>query len=242
MSSNRLLARLSRADLRLLEPHLQAVDLPVRRPLAARNRRIEHIYFPESGVMSVVADGEHAIEIGIIGREGMSGVSLILGGSEKSPYETYVQIAGHGQRIPASNLLEAVEASVTLHKELLKYANSFLIQTTQTALANGRHKIEERLARWLLMARDRIDSAAAALVAACACVECNDRHRHAKDNAGPSRVRACLHGRHANEVGFPPKTVRASHVTHLCLARIQIAQVGLSSIIPSDPGMVPGQA
>jgi CRP-like cAMP-binding protein len=155
---NHILSRLSRADFRLLEPHLQVVDLPVRKPLVTRNRRIEHVYFPESGVASVVADGEPAIEIGIIGREGMSGVSLVLGGNEKSPYDTYVQIAGNGQRILANNLLAAVEASATLHKELLKYANSFLIQSTQTALANGRHKIEERLARWLLMARDRLDS------------------------------------------------------------------------------------
>ena len=158
MSSNRILSRLSRADVRLLEPHLQAVDLPVRKPLVARNRRIEHVYFPESGVVSVVANGQHAIEIGIIGREGMSGVSLVLGDNEVSPHETYVQIAGHGQRLSANNLRAAIEESGTLHKELLKYANSFLIQTTQTALANGRHKIEERLARWLLMAQDRMDS------------------------------------------------------------------------------------
>jgi CRP-like cAMP-binding protein len=157
VSSNRILSRLSPADVRLLEPHLEAVDLPVRKPLAARNRRIEHVYFPESGVVSVVANGERAIEIGIIGRDGMSDVSLVLGDNEKSPHETYVQTAGHGQRISASNLRAAIEASATLHKELFKYANSFLIQTAQTALANGCHKIEERLARWLLMAHDRID-------------------------------------------------------------------------------------
>jgi CRP-like cAMP-binding protein len=158
MSSNRILARLSPADLRLLDPHLQAVELPVRKQLVARNKRVEQVYFPESGMVSVVANGAHAIEIGIIGREGMSGVSVVLGDNEKSPHETYVQIAGHGQRISASNLRAAIEASGTLHKELLKYANSFLVQTTQTALANGRHKIEERLARWLLMAHDRMDS------------------------------------------------------------------------------------
>jgi CRP-like cAMP-binding protein len=158
MSSNRILARLSPADLRLLDPHLQAVELPVRKQLVARNKRVEQVYFPESGMVSVVANGAHAIEIGIIGREGMSGVSVVLGDNEKSPHETYVQIAGHGQRISASNLRAAIEASGTLHKELLKYAYSFLVQTTQTALANGRHKIEERLARWLLMAHDRMDS------------------------------------------------------------------------------------
>jgi CRP-like cAMP-binding protein len=155
--SNHILSRLSRADFRLLQPHLQPVDLPVRKPLAVRNKRIEHVYFPDGGIVSVVANGEHAIEIGIVGRDGMTGVSVALGANEKAPHETYVQIAGNGQRISATNLREAIEASGTLHKALLHYVNKFLTQTSETALANGRHKIEERLARWLLMADDRLD-------------------------------------------------------------------------------------
>ena len=136
---------------------LQPVDLPVRKPLSARNKRIENVYFPDSGIVSVVANGDHAIEVGIIGRDGMTGVSVVLGANEKSPHETYVQVAGNGQHITANNLLEAIEASGTLHTALLHYVNSFLTQVTETALANGRHKIEERLARWLLMADDRLD-------------------------------------------------------------------------------------
>ena len=155
--SNHILSRLSRADFRLLEPHLQPVDLPVRKPLSARNKRIENVYFPDNGIVSVVANGEHAIEVGIIGRDGMTGVSVVLGANEKSPHETYVQVAGNGQHISANNLREAIEASGTLHAALLHYVNSFLTQVTETALANGRHKIEERLARWLLMADDRLD-------------------------------------------------------------------------------------
>jgi CRP-like cAMP-binding protein len=155
--SNHILARLSRADLRLLEPHLEAVDLPVRKQLVGRNKRVEHVYFPDSGIVSVVANGEHAIEIGMVGREGMTSVSVVLGSSEKAPHETYVQVAGNGQRLSVGHLLEAVEASSSLQKALLHYTNRFLTQTAETALANGRHKIEERLARWLLMADDRID-------------------------------------------------------------------------------------
>ena len=155
--SNHILSRLSRADFRLLERHLQPVDLPVRKPLSARNKRIENVYFPDSGIVSVVANGDQAIEVGIIGRDGMTGVSVVLGANEKSPHETYVQIAGNGQHITANNLREAIEASGTLHAALLHYVNSFLTQVTETALANGRHKIEERLARWLLMADDRLD-------------------------------------------------------------------------------------
>ena len=87
MSSNRILSRLSRKDFALLEPHLEALDLPVRKQLAARNKRVEHVYFPESGMMSVVANGEQAIEIGIIGREGMTGMSVAMGNDEKAPHE-----------------------------------------------------------------------------------------------------------------------------------------------------------
>ena len=86
---------------RLLEPHLEAVDLPVRKQLHPRNKRIDHVYFPESGIASVVANGEHAIEIGIIGREGMTGVSVVMGSDRTAPHETYVQVAGSGQRLSA---------------------------------------------------------------------------------------------------------------------------------------------
>jgi CRP-like cAMP-binding protein len=69
-----------------------------------------------------------------------------------------MQIAGHGQRMGAPQLRDAIGTSTALHLVLLAYVHSFMVQTTQTALANGRSKIEERLARWLLMARDRLDS------------------------------------------------------------------------------------
>ena len=157
-SPNRILSRLSKADFGLLKPHLEPVDLPLRKMLAARNKRVEYVYFPESGFASVVANGETAIEVGIIGREGMTGMSVALGNRDPVPHETYMQLAGHGRRIPAEQLRKAIAASVPLHHVLLAYVHSFMTQTTQTVLANGRGKIEERLARWLLMADDRADS------------------------------------------------------------------------------------
>lgn len=157
-TSNRILARLAREDFALLQPHLQAVDLPVRKQLEARKRRIDQVYFIEAGFASVVANGtgKPSIEVGIIGREGMSGLAIVLG-SDRAQHETYIQVAGTGQRISASNLRAAIERSTTLHRATLRYAHAFLLQTTTTALANGRSKIEERLARWLLMAADRVD-------------------------------------------------------------------------------------
>jgi CRP-like cAMP-binding protein len=104
-----------------------------------------------------VANGENNIEVGIIGREGMTGASAVMGSDERPPHETYMQIAGAGHVLPASKLIEAIDASVALHRVLLHYVHSFMTQITQTALANGRSRIEERLARWLLMADDRVD-------------------------------------------------------------------------------------
>ena len=158
MSSNRTLSRLSRQDIALLEPHLEAVDLPVRKTLEVRRKRIDHVYFIEAGFASVVANGtsKPGIEVGIIGREGMTGLAIVLG-SDRAQHATYIQAAGKGLRISAARLREADERSNTLHRAMLRYAHAFLAQTTTTALANGRSTIEERLARWLLMAADRVD-------------------------------------------------------------------------------------
>jgi CRP-like cAMP-binding protein len=155
---NRILSRLSRADFALLEPHLVPVDLPVLTQLETGNKRIDSAYFIERGFASVVADGsdEGGIEVGIIGREGMTGLAVVMG-HDRSPHDTYVQAAGAGQRISAAKLRSALDQSVSLHRALLRYAHAFHIQTSHTALANGRSKNSERLARWLLMADDRID-------------------------------------------------------------------------------------
>jgi CRP-like cAMP-binding protein len=159
MSPNHILSHLAPADRGLLEPHLQAIDLPLRRELETHNKRIGYVYFIESGFASVVANGstKPGIEIGIIGREGMTGSSVVLVSNDRAAHDTYMQMAGNGQRMRVANLREAIMQSADLHHVLLRYVRSFLLQTASTALANGRSKIEERLARWLLMAQDRID-------------------------------------------------------------------------------------
>jgi CRP-like cAMP-binding protein len=113
-----------------------------------------------SGFASVVADGsgKPGIEVGIIGREGMTGLSVVMGSTERALNEAFMQVGGTGQRMPADKLREAIRASRSLHDDLLRYAHSFLKQTVSTALANGRSRMEERLARWLLMAQDRVES------------------------------------------------------------------------------------
>ena len=156
--NNRVLSGLAPADFALLKPHLMPIDLPVETHLETANSRIDHVYFMERGFASVVADGlsKRSIEVGVIGREGMTGSAVVMG-DDRAAHDTYIQVAGAGQRMSAAKLRWAIDRSVRLHRSLLRCVHALLIQTTHTALANGRSKNEERLARWLLMANDRID-------------------------------------------------------------------------------------
>ena len=157
-SKNHILSRLSAEDFGLLAPCLTSVDLPLRKQLEERNTLIENAYFIECGLASVVANGtgHRGVEVGIIGREGMTGLAIIMA-TDRSPHETFMQSAGGGQRITAADLRKTMEKSATLHRSLLQYRHAFVVQTAYTALSNSRSKVEERLARWLLMAHDRAD-------------------------------------------------------------------------------------
>jgi CRP-like cAMP-binding protein len=155
-SSNQLLASLSAADFKLVEPSLKLVNLALRKSLEKSNRRIDAAYFPESGFASVVAiQGGKEVEVGLIGREGMTGLPIVLG-NHRSPHATYMQAAGKGKCIPATDLRKATEASPSLRKSLFKYVQAFSVQTTHTAISNAQARLDIRLARWLLMAHDRI--------------------------------------------------------------------------------------
>lgn len=153
---NRLLAALLPADLALLQPHLGPLALALERSLERPNRRIDAVFFLDAGIASVVAvqADDTKIEVGLIGHEGMSGTAVALGG-DQSPHSTYMQVAGEGQRIGAHELRQAMDASRSLRTLLLNYAQVFMVQTAHTAIANARARIDQRLARWILMAHDR---------------------------------------------------------------------------------------
>jgi CRP-like cAMP-binding protein len=155
---NRLLRVLAPADLDLLWPHLRFGALTLRQVLEEPNKPIKDLYFPESGLMSVVArtGPDRSIEVGLVGREGVTGLSVVMGG-DRSPNETMVQGAGSGFHISTEEMRLALVTSETLRTCLLHYVQAFLTQTCQTALSNGRAKLEERVARWLLMVHDRFD-------------------------------------------------------------------------------------
>jgi CRP-like cAMP-binding protein len=156
-SPNQLLAALTPADLGLLQPHLTAVTLKLLQSLEKPNKPIQNIYFMHSGIASVVAlqSDDARVEIGLIGCEGMTGASVLLGNGQ-SPHSTYIQATGSGEQIAADALRNAMDESQTLQRMLLKYVQSFMVQTAHTAIANARAKLPERLARWVLMAQDRI--------------------------------------------------------------------------------------
>lgn len=159
LTNNRILGNLAHHERELLEPHLEPVTLKFRQRLDAANRRIERVCFIDAGLASVVALGSserRQAEIAVIGREGISGVAAVLG-AEFSPHETVVQVEGHGRCICASVLRGLMEKCPRLRACLMRFAHVFSVQTGYTALANAQGKIEERLARWLLMAHDRLD-------------------------------------------------------------------------------------
>ena len=153
---NQLLAAMSATDFASLQPYLQPVPMPLLKDMEQPNRRIETVYFMETGIASVVAvqPDDTRVEVGLIGREGMTGIAVVLGG-DQSPHSTYIQVAGEGQQIAAKKLRKAMDASESLHRVLLKFAQVFMVQTAHTAIANARAHIDQRLARWILMAHDR---------------------------------------------------------------------------------------
>ena len=156
-SENRLLASLSTDDFDLVGPHLESVTLGLRNSLERPNRQIDAVYFPEAGFASVVAVQSKGkqVEVGLIGREGMTGLPIVLG-NHRSPHATYIQAPGTGKCIPATELRKATQTSLSLRNSLLKFVQAFGVQTTHTAVSNAQSRLDVRLARWLLMAHDRI--------------------------------------------------------------------------------------
>ena len=156
---NNILASLSRAEIGRLAPHLSFLDLPVNQTLQEPNEEVTHAYFLESGLASVVvemADG-NTVETGITGKEGLVGFSILLG-TNSMPTRTFIQIPATGYKIKAKRLKEEFENSGTLRKRTNSYIQGHLMQTGQTAACNRLHDIAERLARWLLMCHDRMES------------------------------------------------------------------------------------
>lgn len=156
---NYLLAALLPGDLARLRPHLEPVALVLGEVLGEAGQLVTHVLFPDAGIVSVIAvslDKQRRIEVGLIGREGLVGSPVVLG-TDLCPHETLVQADLQGVRVLADELRRAMADSPALHGVLLRYVQVFATQTAHTALANAAHRMDQRLARWLLMCRDRLD-------------------------------------------------------------------------------------
>jgi CRP-like cAMP-binding protein len=156
---NRLLAALPSDDFALLSGSLRRVDMDLKQVLHEPYQPIESVYFPETGTVSMFASLEDGklVEVGMVGWEGMVGLSVILG-ADSSTTGTVAQIPGTSWHVRAAAVKWVFDTSPALHSLLLRYAQAYHSQVVQTAACNGCHTLEKRLARWLLMAHDRADS------------------------------------------------------------------------------------
>lgn len=157
---NHLLAALPAEDWARLAPALELIGLPSNLTLFAPGEPIGSVYFVESGVvsmMTLLGDGSY-VEIGTVGRDGMVGLPLLLE-ADASPSEARVQMPGAALRLGAAPFRQAVERSSGLRHLLLRYALAYNGMVGQAAACNARHPVDQRLARWLLLAHDRADGA-----------------------------------------------------------------------------------
>ena len=157
--ANTLLAKLPKSDFELLKSKLEWKDLVMEEVLQEPNKQVEYVYFPTSGICSVIAENVEGVqaETGLIGREGFVGLSIVLF-ADQAPSKVIVQSAGRALRISRAKLLKAIAERPSLQAPLLRFVHTFNVQISQTAVANGRYTINQRLARWLLMCQDRVDS------------------------------------------------------------------------------------
>lgn len=153
---NRILAAIPAAEFALVSEHLTRVELALGESLHRAGDKIINVFFVESGFISaltMLSDGQ-PLEIGLIGSEGVAGVSVILGATN-SYSETMCQTGGGAFRMSAAALKDVATHAPHLHDLLLRYTHVFHVQVAQTAACNAHHDLGQRLARWLLAAHDR---------------------------------------------------------------------------------------
>ena len=156
---NQLLAALPAADYESLLPDLEFVTLPLGLAVFESGSKLRHLYFPASGIVSLLYAMENgaSTEIAVIGNEGVVGIALFMGG-ESTPSRAVVQSAGHAYRLKAAVLKAEFDRGGPLQHLLLRYTQALIAQMTQTAVCNRHHAVDQQLCRWLLLSLDRIPS------------------------------------------------------------------------------------
>src|SRR3990172_5339044 len=156
---NRLLAALPRKDYRKLLLCLEPVKLVFQEVLYEPHIRIRHVYFPNDCFVSMLTtvDADRAAEVGLVGSEGMIGLPVALGAAV-SPFRAVVQGGGTAMRMKVVDFRREFSESNALRRELFLFTHLLMIQIAQTAACNRFHVVQERMARWILMTRDRVNS------------------------------------------------------------------------------------
>ena len=159
--SNKLLLSIPDSEYNSLRPHLEYVRLPNHLVLHETGEKLDFAYFPNRGLISLVVvmeDGK-TVEAGVVGNEGFTGIPAVVGLS-RGPLRAVVQVTGDGFRVKVGALQNTLESTPHLQMMLNRYAAIRGMQVAQTAACNRLHDIKQRLARWLLMTQDRVDSGA----------------------------------------------------------------------------------
>ena len=157
--SNRLLELLPPKDYERLRPHLQPIPLAYRQSLYRARKKIDFVYFIETGVGSLVNTMENgtSAEVGTIGNEGVVGLPLLLG-DDRAPTSVYVQVPGVGLRMKAALFERELAKSASMRLVMYRYVHAFFNQVAQSAACNHFHTLEQRACRWMLMTHDRMRS------------------------------------------------------------------------------------
>lgn len=156
-SVNRVLATLPKAEYQRLSPSLRPVKLVLGEVLYEPGGAIKYVYFPNNSIISLISPllGTSSLEVGMIGNEGMAGLSVFMGVNSSST-QALVQGAGSAMRMTSANVRHEAGRLSSLHSLLHRYSHSLLTQISQTSVCNNFHLVHARLARWLLMTNDRL--------------------------------------------------------------------------------------
>jgi CRP-like cAMP-binding protein len=157
--TNGLLAALPQRDFQKLADDLEPVALNHGDVLFEAGQAIRSVYFLDGGLVSILVPLERnkVAEVAVIGREGIVGLPAFLG-ADAHPHRAIVQAPGSAMRLSSGTLRAAVRRSPALSERLLRYADAFLVQVSQSAVCNCLHPVPKRYCRWLLMAQDRVGS------------------------------------------------------------------------------------
>ena len=156
---NHLLAHIPPAALERWRPQLERVDMPLGQVLYEAGNTLSHVYFPTTAIVSLlyVMQNGASTEISVVGREGIVGISLFMGG-DSTPSRAVVQSAGEGYRLHGDAIQEEFERGGPVMHLLLRYTQALITQMAQTAVCNRHHTVDQQLCRWLLLNLDRLQT------------------------------------------------------------------------------------